>query len=576
MALQMNKNEIAEILSEIGTLLELKGENPFKVRAYHNGARVLEGLNQGFETLVETDKLDTLKGIGKDLAEKISTLAKTGKLQFYKDLRAEFPESLFDVLQVPGLGPKKVKVLYEKLGIKSLGELEYACKENRLIKLEGFGEKTQKKILKGIAFFKQSSGRFLYAEVIDQAKSMAKKIAGWKEVKRVELAGSLRRKKEVVKDIDIVCSSSKPKTVMKKFIQQKGVQNVIAQGDTKSSIQWENGVQMDLRVVTEQEFPYALHHFTGSKEHNTALRKLAKKKGLKVNEYGIFRGKNLVSCKDERTLFEVLDLAYIPPELREGQNEIILSSKNKLPMLVKENDIKGFFHVHSTYSDGSNTLEEMVQSALIMGMEYVGISDHSQSAFYANGLKERDIDQQHKEIDQLQKKYPKIRLFRGIESDILSDGALDYPEKILKKFDFIIGSVHSAFNMPEDEMTKRCLKALENPYCTMIGHPTGRLLLAREGFKIHLQTLIDHASKLGKVMELNANPRRLDLDWRILSYAKEKAVPISINPDAHSVNGLNDIHFGVCMAQKGGLTAQDVFNTLSVSQMEKALTQTRG
>ncbi len=575
MNLKLDQHEVSAILDEIAVLLELKGENPFKVRAYQNAERTIGSLGDRFSEVIEQGKLEECKGIGKVLAEKITTLAQTGKLDYYEELRKDFPSTLFELLKVPGLGPKKVKILYEKLDVKSLGELEYACKENRLIKLDGFGEKTQEKILAGIEYLKKNLGRFLFADAIDLAESVVKTVSTWKGIDRVSLAGSLRRRKEIVKDVDIVCSSKTPKAVMKKFVELEGVGTVIAHGETKSSVLWKNGIQIDLRVVKDLEFPYALHHFTGSKEHNTALRTLAKEKGLKMNEYGLFKEEKLLLCKNEEEIFKALGLYFIPPEMREDRGEIESAKKGKIPSLIELDDLTGFFHVHSTYSDGKNSLEEMVHAASKMGIQYLGISDHSQSAFYANGLKEADIDRQHQEIDQLQKKYPKVKLFKGIESDILPDGSLDYPDRILKKFEFVIGSVHSKFNLSEEEMTQRCLKALENPYCTILGHPTGRLLLAREEFKIRLHALIDRAAELGKVVELNANPHRLDLDWRILSYAKEKGLQVAINPDAHSIEGLSDIRFGVYMARKGGLTKKDVFNTLPLPAMGKALEKAR-
>lgn len=568
---KMDKSEVAAALEEVGMLLELKGENPFKVRAFGNAARTLESLDQDLAQLVEEKRLEELKGVGKSLAEAITALVKTGKFADFEKLKKEFPETLFELFKVPGLGPKKVKVLYEKLDVKSLGELEYACKENRLLKLEGFGDKTQQKILAGIEFIKKNTGRFLYSNVVDQAEHVVKKMSGWDEIEEISIAGSLRRGKEIVKDVDIVCASKSPVKVMEKFISMGGVGTVIAHGDTKSSVVWTNGVQCDLRVVTRKEFPYALHHFTGSKEHNTAMRSRAKEMGMKMNEYGLFKGEKLIPCKTEEEIFKALGLAYIPPEMREDLGEIETALKGKIPDLLEYNDLKGFFHIHSNYSDGRNTLEEMVSAAAKMGMEYIGLSDHSQTAFYAHGLKEADIDRQHKEIDQLQKKFPKLRLFRGIESDILPDGALDYSDRVLRKFDFVIGSVHAVFTMTEEEMTKRCAAALKNPYCTILGHPTGRLLLAREGFKINMKTMIDLAAAEGKIIELNANPHRLDLDWRLLHYAKGKGVRMAVNPDAHDVEGLTDIRFGVKMARKGGLTKKDVINTLPLAQMEKLL-----
>ncbi|MFH1018908.1 MAG: DNA polymerase/3'-5' exonuclease PolX [Pseudomonadota bacterium] len=571
MKLKLDRHQVAEVLEEIATLLDLKGENPFKVRAYSNAARVLEGTDEDLGELIESGKLAELKGIGTSLLEQISTLATTGRLARHEELKSEFPPSLFDLLKIPGLGPKKVKVLYEKLEVKSLGELEYACRENRLLKLEGFGEKTQQKVLDGIAYVRRNQGSFLYGSIIDRGESLLSLIRKLPGVRQASLGGSLRRGREIVRDIDLLCSSSKPAGICKRFLKLQGVQEVLAEGETKASVRLEDGLQVDLRVVSEEEYPFALQYFTGSKDHNTELRALAKAQDFKLNEYGLFKGEKRVACRSEEEIYRKLGLHYIPPELREASGEIDAARNGAFPDLVELKDLRGVLHVHTSFSDGRNSLAEMLQAVSDMGLEYVGIADHSPSAAYAHGLREADLERQKEELDRLQKKYPKLRIFWGTESDIQADGSLDFPDRILKGFDFVVASIHSRFNMPEAEMTKRCLRALENPYCTMIGHPTGRLLLAREGFKVNLHALIDRAAQLGKFMELNAHPQRLDLDWRVLPYARLKGVRISINPDAHDVEGLKDIRFGVNTARKGGLTKNDVLNTLLAAQMEKAL-----
>ncbi len=557
-------------------LLELEGANPFKIRAFENASRSLETFSEDLDALVQAKQLQTLPGIGKGISADIEELATTGQLKVFEELKRKFPETLFELLKIPNVGPKKVKVLYDKLDIKSIGELEYACLENRLVTLPGFGEKTQAKILNGIAFLKKNKGKYLYSEVIEQIQPIFLIMKSWKEIQDVSIAGSLRRGKELVHDADLVCSSTVPEKVMEKFLKLKEAGTLLGKGPTKISIVLKSGLQVDLRVVSPKEYIFALHHFTGSKEHNTWMRGIAKDKGYKLNEYGMWKNEKTISCKKEEDIFSALGLPYVEPEMREGSLEIqYIEKKQKLPELVKDKDIKGFFHMHTTYSDGTNSLEEMIQKAVDMGFEYMGISDHSQTAFYANGLKLADIEKQHKEIDKLQKKFQNIRLFKGIESDILKDGSLDYPAGVLKKFDFVIASVHSQFNMPENEMTERCMKALQNPYTTMIGHPTGRLLLGREGFAINITKLIDAAAKYGKCMELNASPHRLDLDWRILPYVKEKRVPVSINPDAHSTTGIEDIRFGVVMARKAGLESKNIWNTMPLKQMERRLEEIR-
>jgi len=567
----VNKQQIISIIDEIGTLLELKGENPFKVRAYHNAARSLETSSQDIATLISTHELENLPGIGQAMTEKITELFNTGKLKFYSDLKKEIPQGLLEMIQLPGLGPKKAKHLYEELGIKSIGELEYACHENRLLTLKGFGEKSQKKILEGIQFHKKNESLFLFSKAYREANAVLEILKKNKHVQQISVAGSLRRCKEVVKDIDFVAASDDPKAVMKTFVTLPGLQQAISHGETKSSVVLSNGIQVDLRCVSQKEFPYALHHFTGSKEHNVALRGRAQSMEMKMNEYGLFKGEKLIVCKSEEEIYKHLGLSYIPPEMRENQGEIQAAEKNKIPQLLTAKDIKGIFHNHTTYSDGKASLEEMVKAAQGLGLEYIGISDHSQSAFYAHGLKNADIEKQHKEIEAFNKKLKNFKIFKGIESDILADGSLDYDEKTLKKFDFVIASIHSRFKMTEKEMTERIIKALQNPFTTMLGHMTGRLLLSREPYQLDVKKIIDTAVKHKKIIELNANPYRLDIDWRHLHYAKEKGLKISINPDAHNVKGVADFEYGVGIARKGWMEKGNVINTMGLRDMEKYL-----
>ncbi|HAA81661.1 MAG TPA: DNA polymerase/3'-5' exonuclease PolX, partial [Thermoanaerobacter sp.] len=528
----MDKKEIANILNDIGLLLELKGENPFKSRAYYNAARTIELLEEDIETLVKEDRLKEIKGIGEAINKKITELVLTGKMEYYENLKASIPEGLVEMLKIPGLGPKKIKIIYEKLNITTIRELEYACIENRLVDLPGFGVKTQKKIFEGIQFVKQFSGQHLFAEVYTEALKLKEYLDMTKTALVTEIAGSLRRKKEIVKDIDILASASDSSKVMEAFVNYQDVREVIAKGDTKTSVTLKSGINTDLRVVTEKEFPYALHHFTGSKEHNTAMRHRAKQMGIKMNEYGLFKGDKLIECKSEEEIFNKLGLLYIPPELRENMGEIEAAEKGELPKLIEEKDIKGVFHVHTTYSDGANTLVEMVEAARKLGYKYIGITDHSKSAFYAGGLKEEDLVRQWEEIEELNKKYNDIVIFKGIESDILPDGSLDYGEEILKQFEFVIASIHSHFRMSKEDMTKRMIKAIENKYTTIIGHVTGRLLLARDSYEIDIYEVIEAAAHYGKIIEINANPYRLDLDWRYVKHAKEKGVKLAICPDA--------------------------------------------
>lgn len=572
----MNKQEVSAILEEIATLLELKGENPFKSRAYANAARTIASLETDLLDAVRTEQLRKVKGIGEALFTKIRELVTTGRLPYYEELKSSIPAGLFEMIQIPGLGPKRAKIIYDKLGVATVGELEYACNENRLLVLEGFGPRMQEKIKEGIQYLKKHRGQFLYPIAHTEAQAIYEALKRHKGVRRIAIAGSLRRKKETVKDIDFVVSAASSEAVMETFTTIPSVEEVIAKGDTKSSVRLRSGIQADLRVVSDTEFPYALHHFTGSKEHNIAMRARAQRMGMKMNEYGLFKGDRLISCKDEEAIFAKLGLAYIPPELREDMGEIKAAEEQRLPKLLEEKDIRGIFHAHTTYSDGNARLEEMVRAAQDAGFEYIGISDHSQSARYAHGLEVARVRQQHDEIAEVQKKYPDITIFKGIECDILPDGSLDYSDDILATFDFVIASVHSKFNMTEEDMTARVLVAIKNPHVTILGHPTGRLLLSREGYPINLHKVLDVAAECGVVIELNAHPHRLDLDWRFGPYARERGVSISINPDAHSTEGIGDVVYGVGIARKGWFTKEEVFNTKSASEIKQVLSQRRG
>lgn len=571
---KIEKEQAAGVLREISYLLELKNENIFKIRAFDNASRVLEGNPNSLKHLIETGELENLKGIGKGISAILHDLFQKGRSKDYDDLKKEFPKGIFELFQIPGLGAKRIKVLYDTLKIKSVTELERACTANKLTALAGFGDKSQEKILEGIRHFQKSSGQFL----ISAAKAEAEKFLAYLKkqpgVSKAEIAGSIRRHKEVIRDIDILISAKVPAKIHAAFLKYPGVEAVVAHGDTKSSVTLKSGMNCDLRTVTDEEFPYALYYFTGSKEHNVAVRTLAKKKKIKINEYGLFRASRLIRCRDESEIFKAVGLHDIPPEARENTGEIEWAMDKEFPRLVCEEDLRGVFHVHSTYSDGVGTLEDMIAEAERMGLEYVGISDHSQSAKYAKGLEPERVRKQWKEIDRLQKRF-KIRIFKGTESDILGDGGLDYPDRLLSGFDFVIGSVHSRFNLPEKEQTERICRAMENKYLTMIGHPTGRLLLSRDAYPLDLGKVMDHAQKCGAVLELNAHPQRLDLDWRVMRDVKKQGVRLSINPDAHSLEGMKDISYGIGIARKAWLEKKDVVNTLSLPEMEKFLRRKR-
>ena len=578
----MDKIQVSNILEETGTLLELKGENPFKSRAFHNAARVLGGVTDDLKVLVENGEIRKIKGIGESIAKMISDLVLKGKSPDYESLKKGFPPGVFDMIKIQGMGPKKVAYLFKNMKITTIDALEKACKAGKLEHLEGFGKKTQDNILIGIEALRKHSSKFLYNVAENAAMAVYSVIKSHPGIIRSEIAGSLRRKKETIGDIDIVVSAKKKdvKAIMKLFTTHKNVERIIGEGETKSSVVLDTGINCDLRIVNDSEFPFALNYFTGSKDHNVRIRSLARENGWSLNEYGFSiidsgekrgKSKKVVPCKEEKDIYKAVGLPYIEPELREDFGEIEAATKNKLPTLVTYEDIKGTFHCHTNYSDGHNTLAEMAAGAQSLGWEYLGIADHSKVAAYANGLDEKRVKQQHKEIDSLNGSFKNFRMFKGTEVDILSNGDLDFNDKVLALFDYVVASVHSSFKMTEADMTKRILKAVKNKHVTMIGHLTGRLLLQRESYPLNQIDIINAAADYGKIIEINAHPSRLDLDWRMVKYAIGKGVMISINPDAHVVTGLEDVRYGVGIARKGWCEKKDVLNTGTLKQVMKYL-----
>jgi len=567
----MDKKSIVSILEEMGTLLELKGANPFKSRAFHNASRALEGVTDDLQGVVASGKLTEVKGIGTSIAAIIADLVVKGKSKEYTDLRKGFPDGVLEMLRIQGLGPKKVRILFEKVKIRTLDQLEAAAKADRLASLEGFGKKSQENILAGLQALRSRSDKHLFSAAQDSARPVYDLLMNQKGVIRAEIAGSLRRRKEVIGDIDIVLSArdADRKRLMQVFVAHPDVTAVVAQGETKSSVTLASGINCDLRIVNDAEFPFALNYFTGSKEHNVELRTRAKKFHLSLNEYGFShlgeeekrgKAKKVVRCDDEEGIYKALELDYVPPELRENRGEIEAAIAHGLPSLLEEGDIRGTFHCHTTYSDGVNTLEQMAAGAKALGWEYLGIADHSKVAAYAGGLTKEKLKAQFREIDSLNGRLKGFRLLKGTECDILPDGTLDWNDAVLSTFEYVVVSVHSNFKMSEPEMTKRIIRALKNPHVTMLGHPTGRLLLARDPYPVNMTDVINAAADYGRVIEINAHPSRLDLDWRLCSYAREKGVMIAINPDAHTVEGLNDVRYGVGIARKGWLGKKDVLN----------------
>ncbi len=580
----MDKDKVTEILVEIGTLLELKGENPFKTRAYSNGARVIEGLNEPLAKVGAQTRLGEIKGIGEALEQKITELVETGKLKYYEELKASIPPGLLEMLEISGLGPKKIQAMNKQLGIDSIEKLEVACKAGKVAELDGFGEKTQANILEGIALKRTYASKHRLNDAWLVAEPLLEDLRGHPAVIRCSTAGSLRRFKEVIGDIDLLASSKKPADVIEFFVSQPGIVKVLAKGETKASVILEGGIQCDLRVVSDAEFPFALAYFTGSKEHNIVMRQRAIQRGLRLNEYGLFKSKEetrdaklLVTCKDEAEIFEKLDLVFVPPELREDHGEFSAAEKNDLPKFIEWSDLKGALHNHSNWSDGHNTLEEIAEYMDDLGLEYWAITDHSKASYQANGLDAKRLKDQIKEIGQLNKKMAdegrSFRLLTGSEVDILKD-RLDFDDDVLAELEVVVASLHVP-SSDEKENTKRLIRAAENPFVHMLGHLTGRLLLEREPYPVNVQAVIDACAETGTWIELNCNPYRLDLDWRHWPYAKSKGVKCVINPDAHRNTHVGFLRLGAGVARKGWLTKADALNTLSLPKLQKELKQKR-
>src|SRR3989441_11475 len=575
----MDKNQIANILEEVAVLLTLKeGSNPFEPRAYENAARAISAFDGDIEQLAREGKLKGIPGLGPTIIKRVEELVNTGHLAFYDELRASTPPIKLEMMRIPGVGPKKINAIYNELHVNSIAELEQASHENKVARLPGFGKKTQDNILQGIAFLTQHSGRFLYPVAEEEAGRIHAALATLPEIVRLEVAGSLRRRRETIKDIDMVASVADDasdearRKIMDFFTSQPSVEAITGKGDTKSSVVLGSGIAMDLRVVKDSQFPYTLHHFTGSKEHHISLRRRALSMNMTINDYGLFKGKEphleLVPCKNEADIYKALGLAYIEPELREDMGEIEAAVHGTLPELVQESDLRGVLHVHSTWSDGQNTIREMAEACIAHGFMYLGITDHSKAAAYAGGLSEDSLRRQQEEIDRLNEEYTgRLRILKGTECDILKDGSLDYTDEVLASLDFVIASIHSNFNLSPEEQTRRMLHAISNPYVNIIGHPTGRILLGRAGYSLDMEAVIDAAAAHGTCIEVNANPARLDIDWRLLHKARDKGIKIPINPDAHTLAGIADMRYGIGIARKGWLRATDVLNTLASEEL---------
>jgi DNA polymerase (family X) len=585
----MDKAAIVDTLEKIATLLELKEENVFKIRAYQNAARSIETWGGSAADLADDETLANIPGIGKGIAGVVKELVLTGTSPVHEALRSEFPADILELFTLPGLGAKKVKALHEQLRISSITQLQEACEAGHVAKLPGFGRTTQEKLCKAIADRAKHAGSFQFGAVAAEAELLRDDLRALDEVLLVEIAGSYRRRKEIVRDLDFIVATNAPDIVTQAFVSHPLVESVMVQGATKTSVRLRSGIQADLRVVQGQEYPFALSYFTGSKEHNVVLRNRALQRGWTLNEYRLApapidpaakkkrqAATTIPEIHDEPELYRALDLDYIPPELRENCGEIEAAAEHRLPKLIEKENIRGTFHCHTTASDGRNSLEEMVTAAEELGFQYLGIADHSRSLVQAHGLDVAQLRAQMAAIRRLNEQRTGFRIFAGVECDILRDGSLDYDDDLLAQLDFVVASVHSSFGMPEAEMTERIIRAISNPYVTMLAHPTGRLLLRREAYAVDIPAVIEAAAATGTWIELNAAPKRLDLDWRWWPLAKEKGVKCSINPDAHGVERLQDLWFGIGVARKGWLTREDVVNSLPLGKIEQELQRKRG
>jgi DNA polymerase (family 10) len=576
----MDKNKVAQILVEIGVLLELKGENPFKTRAYANAARTIEGLSEPLANLIAEKRLGEIKGIGEALEEKITELVTTNRLKYYEDLKKSIPPGLIEMLDIPGLGPKKIQALNKKLEVDSIAKLESACQSGKVAELEGFGEKTQVNILEGIARRRNYASKHLLIDALRAAEPLLDQLREMPEVIRCSAAGSLRRFKEVIGDVDLLASSKKPVEVIEFFVAQPGISKVIARGETKASVLLDNGLQCDLRVVSDKEFPFALAYFTGSKEHNIVMRQRAIQRGLRLNEYGLFKSNEetrdpalLVPCPTEEAIFAELGLAFVPPELREDHGEFQAGEGGSLPRLIEWTDLRGALHNHSNWSDGHNSLLEIAQYMEDLGLQYWAITDHSKASFQANGLDANRLQRQIAEIKEINSRLADrgsdFRLLTGSEVDILKD-RLDFDDDLLAQLEVVVASLHVPSSSEADN-TRRLIQAAQNPFVHILGHPTGRLLLEREPYPVNLTAVIDACAETGTWIELNCNPRRFDLDWRHWAYATSKGVKCVINPDAHRNEHAGFLRLGAGIARKGWLQRKDVVNTLSLAQLLREL-----
>ncbi len=575
-----DKDAVAKVLRDISLLLQLKGENAFKSRAYDTGADRISGLTEDLGALVREGRLQNLPGIGQALAEKITELVTTGRLAYFDNLKAEFPEGLLELLQVPDLGPKKVALLWKELGVGNLADLERACREGRVRELKGFGPKSEAKILEGLALYLRVHGqRKLLGAALPVAEKLLELVKAAPGVVRASLGGSVRRRAETVADVDIIASAPEAGPVLDALANAPGVAVVIGKGESKCSVRMTDGdLQVDLRVLPDEDFATALHHFTGSKAHHIRLRGLGQDRGLKISEWGVHREDGTkLRVADEAELYRLLGMQYVPPELREDAGEIEAALEGRLPEdLVTPEDLQGGVHAHSTWSDGKNSLEEMARAAQALGLRYLTVTEHSQSAIYAGGMKVDDLKRQWEEIDRVNEAVPGIRLLKGIEVDILETGALDYEDSVLEQLEVVIASIHVRHSMDEEQMTRRVLAALDNPCMQILGHPTGRLIQEREPYPLKMEAVLDRAAERGVVVEVNGKPQRLDIKSEYVRMAVQRGVRMVVSADAHRVADLSNLAFAVATARRGWARKRDILNTLPADAFTAALRERRG
>lgn len=571
----MRNFEIAAIFNEIADLLEIKDENPFRIRAYRKAAQNIESLTQDIEDIAKKDALEEIPGIGKDLAGKIQEIIATGKLKYYEKLKGQIPGVILEMMSIPSIGPKTAKLLYDKFKMKSIEQLEKLAKAHKICGLPGIKEKTEENILRGIELVRKGRERMPLGIALPIATEIINRLKNLPEIEKINYAGSLRRMKETIRDIDILVTSTKPKRIMETFVSLPRVKEVLAHGETRSSVLLKDGIQVDLRVVEPECFGAALLYFTGSKAHNIHLRKLANEMGYKISEYGIFkqRSDRRVAGKEESDVYKVLGLTYVPPELREDLGEIEIAKQNKLPRLVELRDILGDFHIHSKWSDGAHSFEELAETAKKRGYQYIAITDHTKSLPVAGGLDEAELKKQIKEIRKVNKKLKGITLLASAEMDVLSDGRLDISDDVLAQLDIVVAAIHSGFKQSKEQLTKRIISAMKNRYVHIIAHPTGRLMGTRDAYELDFEEIFKVASDTNTALEINAFPQRLDLNDINSRAAHEHGVTLAIATDAHTIDQLNNMNLGVSVARRGWLEKKGLLNTLPLQALLKKISK---